>query len=77
MRAIKNILEPTNTHKKESQYQGVSWNVQAQKWKSSVSENSIKYECGYFNTDREAVVARDRKILALGLSKKLQILKKK
>ena len=73
---MKQTKQVTNTHKKESKYQGVSWNVQGQKWKSSVHENGVKYECGYFDTERAAALGRDKKIIALGLSKKLQILKK-
>lgn len=58
-----------------SKYIGVGWNREQQKWRSSVSEKGVKYDCGYFDSEREAAKARDRKILALGLKKPLQILK--
>lgn len=56
-------------------YIGVGWNRETQSWRSSVSEKGIKYDCGYFSNERDAAKARDRKILALGLDKPLQILK--
>lgn len=68
--------QASGTHNRVSKYNGVTWNVQAQKWKSSVSHKSIKYECGYYDNDREAAKGRDRKIIALGLNKPLQILKR-
>ncbi|MHC0441596.1 hypothetical protein [Flavobacterium sp. 3-210] len=64
-----------NTHNKVSPYTGVGWHKETQKWRSSVTEKNIRYECGYHDTDREAAKARDLKILALGLKKPLQILK--
>lgn len=68
--------QATSTHSRVSKYKGVCWNKQAQMWKSSVSNKSVKYECGYYHDDREAAKARDRKIIALGLKKPLQVLKK-
>lgn len=65
-----------NTNPRTSNYTGVGWNREQQKWRSSVSEKGVKYDCGYFETEREAAKARDRKILALGLDKPLQILKR-
>ncbi len=60
-----------------SKYKGVQWRSDVQKFKSSVIEKNIRYECGFAETEREAAILRDRKILALGLNKsKLQILKK-
>lgn len=58
-----------------SKYSGVGWNREQQKWRSSVSQSGIKYDCGYHENERDAAKARDRKILALGLNKPLQILK--
>lgn len=58
-----------------SKYIGVGWNRELQKWRSSVSGKGVKYDCGYHESEREAAKARDRKILALGLNKPLQILK--
>lgn len=69
------VKSVSNTHKRHSDYDGVSWHTQSQKWKSSVSHNSVKYECGYFD-NRDAAKARDRKIIALNINKPLQILKR-
>ena len=59
-----------------SKYAGVSFSREKQNWRSSVSEKGVKYECGYYATERDAAKGRDRKIIALGLNKKLQVLKK-
>lgn len=59
-----------------SKYKGVQWRSDVQKFRSSVTEKNVRYECGFAETEREAVILRDKKILALGLdTKKLQILK--
>lgn len=70
------VKSVSNTHKRHSDYDGVSWNTQSQQWKSSVSYKGIKYECGYYDNERDAAKARDRKIIALNINKPLQILKK-
>ena len=57
---------------KTSNYKGVFWNSQHQKWRAKVQN----YELGYFNTELEAVKARDKKIIALNLKQPLQIFKK-
>lgn len=72
----KYIKETTSTHKKQSDYIGVTWNTQNQKWTSCVNENGIRYECGYYDNERDAAKGRDMKILRLGLKAKLQILTK-
>jgi hypothetical protein len=59
-----------------SQYAGVGWNRETQSWRSSVSEKGVKYDCGYYDNERDAAKARDRKILALNLDKPLQVLKR-
>lgn len=59
------------------EFVGVRWVSQNQKWKSYVTKNGVDYACGYFKDQRAAVKARDRKIIALGLDVKLQILKRK
>lgn len=65
----------TKKNNRISIYTGVGWNRELQKWRSSVSEKGVKYDCGYYENERDAAKARDRKILALGLNKPLQILK--
>lgn len=56
-------------------YKGVHWNRRWNKWKSTVTSKGVKYDCGMFLTQKEAVLSRDKKILGLGLDVKLQILK--
>jgi hypothetical protein len=63
-------------HNKHSDYKGVNWDRKSQKWTASVTNKGIRYECGYHDEERNAAVARDKKIIALGLSVKLQVLKK-
>lgn len=63
------------SNQRVSTYTGVGWNREQQKCRSSVSEKGVKYDCGYHESERDAAKSRDRKILALGLKKPLQILK--
>jgi hypothetical protein len=59
-----------------SKYAGVNWKKDLQKYRASVTEKGVRYECGAADTEREAAILRDKKIIALGLdTKKLQILK--
>ena len=60
---------------KVSIYRGVGWDNSTQKWKATVTDKNVTYECGSFENDRAAAKARDLKILALRLNKPLQILK--
>jgi len=62
--------------KRTSKYTGVTWVRNLQKWSSSVTSKSVRYDCGYHDDERAAAKARDRKIIALNLKKPLQILKK-
>jgi len=62
--------------KRTSKYTGVTWVRNLQKWSSSVTSKSVRYDCGYHDDERSAAKARDRKIIALNLKKPLQILKK-
>jgi hypothetical protein len=64
------------TKTKVSQYTGVGWEKSTQMWKATVTHQRVTYECGRFDDDREAAKARDRKIIAIGLNKPLQILKR-
>lgn len=63
-------------HSRASEYKGVSWHTNSQKWQSSITVKGVIYNCGYFDDDRAAAKARDRKIIAFNLNKPLQILKK-
>ncbi|GIZ08353.1 AP2 domain-containing protein [Flavobacterium sp. UMI-01] len=60
---------------KVSSYKGVGWDKASQKWKATVTDKRVTYECGYFEEERAAAKARDLKIIALRLNKPLQILK--
>lgn len=64
------------SHNRVSKYTGVRWNKEANKWSASVTDNKISHHCGFYSDEREAAKARDIKIVALGLKKPLQILKK-
>ena len=66
----------TNTHSRSCSYVGVRWSKEYQKWYSSLSEKGITYHCGFFDNDRNAAKARDMKIIQIGSTKPLQILKR-
>jgi hypothetical protein len=40
-----------------------------------ITERGATYHCGFYDNDREAAKARNKKIIALGLKKPLQVLK--
>ncbi|MBF4484416.1 hypothetical protein [Flavobacterium sp. CSZ] len=69
-------MKRKSTNSRVSIYTGVGWNRETQSWKSSVSEKGVKYDCGYYDNERDAAKVRDRKILALSLDKPLQVLKR-
>lgn len=71
---MQNIKPTKPQNNRTSIYNGVSWKRENQKWTASVSNNGIKYDCGYFDNERDAAKSRDRKILALGFNKPLQVL---
>jgi hypothetical protein len=59
-----------------SKYKGISWDKRTKKWESVVTVDGIRHACGYFDSDVEAVKARDKRLIALGADySKLQILK--
>jgi len=53
-------------------YKGVRFHKQSGKWRSNVGN----YDCGQFDNELDAVKARDRKIINLGLKQELQIFRK-
>lgn len=59
-----------------SKYTGVSWDKKAQKWESCVTYKKIRYNCGFYDNERDAAKARDKRILAFNMDKPLQILKR-
>lgn len=63
----------------KSQYTGVYFDEGEslhRRWHSVVSIKGTPQECGYYATEREAAVARDKAILRHRLRQPLQILKK-
>jgi len=59
-----------------SKYKGVSWDRKTNKWESSITCKGTKHPCGFYDSEDEAIKARDRRILSLGLPiKMLQKLK--
>lgn len=66
----------TNTHSRSSQYTGVKWNKDYQKWYSTFSEKGVSYHCGFFDDDRDAAKSRDMKIIQINSKKPLQVLKR-
>lgn len=59
----------------EKKYTGVRWISETQKWQSLVRYNGLTYNCGMHIEQKDAILARDRKIIEKGLPTKLQILK--
>lgn len=56
-------------------YQGIKWVDQHQRWQSSVRSNGVHYACGMHINQKDAVMARDTKIIEKNLNAKLQMLK--
>jgi hypothetical protein len=57
-------------------YRGIRWIQSEQKYKADVSENKVKYPCGFYLTAKEAALARDKMIIQKNLKTPLQVLKK-
>jgi hypothetical protein len=57
-------------------YQGIKWVEQHKRWQSSVRYGGIHYACGMHLNQKDAVIARDTKIIEKNLPAKLQMLKK-
>ena len=57
--------------RKTTEYKGVSWKTKNRKWQSQITVKGVRYECGHFDTELEAIRARDKKIMALGLPNSL------
>ena len=51
---------------------GIQWVEKHQRWQSSVRHDGTTYQCGMHVDQKEAVKARDRKIIEKGLPTKLQ-----
>lgn len=59
----------------KSEYKGISWVLRDKKWRSTVCYQGITHQCGFYDNELDAVKARDRVIMKLGLEVKLQIFK--
>jgi hypothetical protein len=59
----------------EINYIGVRWITETQKWQSVISHKGIRYNCGSHVEQKDAIKARDRKIIEKCLPVKLQYLK--
>jgi len=57
------------------EYTGVRWVEEHKRWQSSVRHDGTVYQCGMHVDQKEAVKARDKKIIEKGLPTKLQYFK--
>jgi hypothetical protein len=56
-------------------YTGIKWVEEHKRWQSSVRHAGVHYPCGMHIIQKDAVMARDRKIIEKNLPVKLQMLK--
>lgn len=62
--------------KKTSNYVGVFWDKQCNKYKSTFVNKGVTYKCGFADSELEAVKLRDLLIIRKGFDQsKLQIIK--
>jgi len=54
-----------------SKYKGVSWDRKTNKFESSITCKGVKHNCGFYDLEDDAIKARDKRILALGLPVKM------
>jgi len=59
----------------EKHFVGIRWVTEIQKWQSVIRHKGITYNCGNYLSQKEAIIARDTKIIQHGLKIKLQYLK--
>jgi hypothetical protein len=55
-------------------YTGVSYDFDRHHYVSKVLHKGKTYRCGFFETEKEAAIARDKMIITHGLDVKLQVL---
>jgi len=58
----------------KKKYTGVSYNRDNHQFSSIVSHKGKTYRCGFYDTEKEAAIARDTAIITHGLNVKLQVL---
>lgn len=62
--------------RKTTEYKNISWSQKRRRWVAAITHKKVRYECGMFENEIDAVKAVDRRIIALWLPKsKLQIFK--
>jgi hypothetical protein len=57
------------------EYIGIKWIGQYKRWQSLVRQGGVHYPCGMHINQKDAVMARDTKIIEKNLPVKLQMLK--
>jgi hypothetical protein len=62
---------------KSSKYKGITYNKRFAKWVATFTEDKVVHKIGYYDTEREAVLATDRYIIMNDIDRPLQILKRK
>jgi hypothetical protein len=58
----------------KSIYKGVNFNKRSELWESSFTVKGERYYCGGWDTDHQAVRARDKRILSEGFDVPRQVL---
>jgi len=64
-------------HRLYSGYKGISFSKGCGLWVANLKYKGFSYLCGYYDTEKKAIIARDTCILKNNLPLKLQILTKK
>jgi len=67
----------TKTQKIQSPYLGVNWDSRIQKWRATLTHEKKTVPLGVYDTDLEAVKARDLYILKNKINKPTQVIKPK
>jgi hypothetical protein len=57
-----------------SKYKGVSWAKKNKKWSSAIGVNNGTMYIGLFDSEKEAAIAYNNKVIELGLNRKLNII---
>ena len=61
---------------KTTNYKNISWRQRERRWEASVTVKGVRYPCGYYDDEIEAVKSVDRLIIKKGFDySKLQIIK--
>jgi hypothetical protein len=80
LKSNKHSLDPEYLTKKRAEakeFLGVYWDKKFHHFRSTVTIDAVPHNCGVYDTARAAAKARDLRILHLGSSMGLQVLKRK